>query len=218
MSENRRRRNNGAQNRQVKKARTNNARRILLLVGLMSLVAVISIGGTIAWLTASSDQVVNTFTPSDINITLTESDADKDGKTLENSYKMVPGGTITKDPKVSVEANSEACWLFVELEKSTNFDKFMTYTIATGWTAVTGVDNVYYREISATSTTATAPMDILSNNQVEVRDTVTKADMNGLTGATYPTLTVKAYAVQKEAASTAEEAWALLPTTTSTTP
>ena len=218
MSENRRRRNNGAQNRQVKKARTNNARRILLLVGLMSLVAVISIGGTIAWLTAETAPVTNTFTPSDINITLTESDADNDGKTLENSYKMVPGGTITKDPKVSVDANSEACWLFVELEKSTNFDKFMTYTIAEGWTLVPGEQNVYYRVMGATSTDASAQMDILSNNQVEVKNTVTKADMNGLTDAIYPTLTVKAYAVQKEAASTAEAAWALRPTTTSTTP
>ena len=211
MSENRRRRNNGAQNRQVKKARTNNARGILLLVGLMSLVAVISIGGTIAWLTAETAPVTNTFTPSDINITLTESDADNDGKTLENSYKMVPGGTITKDPNVSVDANSEACWLFVELEKSTNFDKFMTYTIAADWKAVPGVDNVYYREVTATGNSATENMAILNDNQVQVKDTVTKADMNKLTAETYPTLTVKAYAVQKEAAKTAEAAWALRP-------
>ena len=54
-------------------------------------------------------------------------------------------------------------------------------------------------------------MAILNDNQVQVKDTVTKADMNKLTAETYPTLTVKAYAVQKEAAKTAEAAWALRP-------
>ena len=117
MSENRRRRNNGAQNRQVKKARTNNARRILLLVGLMSLVAVISIGGTIAWLTDKTDAVTNTFTTSDISIELAET---------KSNFKMVPGNTIDKDPKVTVKANSEACWLFVKIEESANLDDYIT--------------------------------------------------------------------------------------------
>ena len=94
MSENRRRRNNGAQNRQVKKARTNNARRILLLVGLMSLVAVISIGGTIAWLTDQTDAVTNTFTATDIEITLTETpNTDTNNDKVNDTWKaqLIPG-------------------------------------------------------------------------------------------------------------------------------
>ena len=201
MSENRRRRNNGAQNRQVKKARTNNARRILLLVGLMSLVAVISIGGTIAWLTDSTEEVTNTFTTSDINITLAETTTD---------YKMVPGSTISKDPKVTVKANSEACWLFVKIEESTTpkLDDYITYEVEEDWQQLTGVDGVYYREVSAT--TADTEFAVLKNNQVTVKNTVTKTMMNELDkeGATKPTLTFTAYACQSDNVDTAADAWA----------
>ena len=76
------------------------------------------IGGTVAWLTDKSDTVVNTFTDSDIDITLTESTG--------TEYKMVPGYTISKDPKVTVKADSEKCYLFVKLDKSNNFDSFLT--------------------------------------------------------------------------------------------
>ena len=212
MSENRRRRNNGAQNRQVKKARTNNARRILLLVGLMSLVAVISIGGTIAWLTDSTDQVVNTFTSSDINVTLTETNtnADNDGSDLTNSYKMVPGSTISKDPKVKVEAGSEACWLFVKIEKSTTLDNYISYTVADGWTQLADVDGVYYREVDAT--TADKTFSVLANDNVTVNGTVTKEMMEALAkdGAVQPTLTFTAYACQKDNVTSAADAWAKL--------
>ena len=195
MSENRRRRNNGAQNRQVKKARTNNARRILLLVGLMSLVAVISIGGTIAWLTDSTGPVENTFTASNIDITLAESP--------NLDLKMVPGDPIAKDPKVTVVSGSEACWLFVKIEESTNLNSFISYSVATGWTQLkdnegNDVTGVYYRQVNASD--IGTPYSVLANDQVTVKDTVTKAMMDGLkaTGATQPTLTFKAYACQLE--------------------
>ena len=207
MSENRRRRNNGAQNRQVKKARTNNARRILLLVGLMSLVAVISIGGTIAWLTDKTDAVTNTFTTSDISIELAET---------KSNFKMVPGNTIDKDPKVTVKANSEACWLFVKIEESANLDDYITYAVdvavdgADGWIALDGVDGVYYREVDAT--TADKTFSVLANDNVTVNGTVTKEMMEALAedGAVQPTLTFTAYACQKDNVTSAADAWAKL--------
>ena len=45
------------------------------------------IGGTMAWLTDKTPEIVNTFTDSDIEITLTETGATNNA----NSYKMVPG-------------------------------------------------------------------------------------------------------------------------------
>lgn len=175
---------------------------------LLALVLVVGgvIGGTLAWLTAQTASVQNTFTTSDIDITLTE--------TTGTSYKMVPGNTITKDPKVTVVANSEKCYLYVKLEKSTNFDSFMTYTMADGWTQLKDGSNndvagVYYRVVDASATNQV--FDVLKDNQVSVKDTVTKADMNGLTSATYPTLTVTAYASQymkdNTTSFTALEAW-----------
>lgn len=175
------------------------ATRTMFMILAVVLIVGISVGGTLAWLTATSGPVVNTFTVGDINITLTETTTD---------YKMVPGNTINKDPKVTVKAGSEACWLFVKIEESTNLDSFITYSVDAGWTALTGVDGVYYREVTAT--TADTEFYVLASNQVTVKDTVTKDMMNGLQvqDATQPTLTFTAYAVQKDNVATAADAWA----------
>ena len=109
----------------------------VVLILTFVLVAVCIVGGTLAWLTAAAPAVTNTFTTSDVDITLEES---------ENlDLKMIPGYTITKDPKVTVIAGSEKCYLFVKLEKSANFDQFMTYTVDTDWTALEGEENIYYQ-------------------------------------------------------------------------
>lgn len=176
-------------------------KKTLALFLALALVLVGIIGGTMAWLTDTTDEVVNTFTDSDIDITLAE--------TTGEDYKMVPGYTISKDPKVTVEIGSEKCYLFVKLEESTNFDGFLTYEIADGWTALDGVDNVYYRTVD-TADMGTA-YSVLKDDQVTVKGEVTKEMMNDLTDATHPTLTVTAYASQfnKNATETftVNEAW-----------
>ena len=175
-------------------------KKLTVSLAVLALVACMAAGATLAWLTAKTSSVTNTFTYGDINIELKE--------TTGESYKMVPGNTIAKDPKVTVKANSEACWLFVKVEKSDNFDSFMTYGIADGWTALDGVDGVYYREV-ASSTTDTV-FDVLSGNSVTVKTTVTKEQFNSLTSTTMPTLTFTAYACQKDNVSTATQAWNLV--------
>lgn len=171
---------------------------------VLSIVAVVlvlccAIGGTLAWLTDKTAPVKNTFTVGDINIELTET---------TTNYKMVPGNTISKDTKVTVKANSEACWLFVKVEKSVNFDSFMTYDMADGWTELPSVTGVYYREVAAT--TAATDFSVLKGDSVSVKDTVTKADLNALTQNTFPTLTFTAYAVQKDNVADAATVWSKL--------
>ena len=174
-------------------------KKLTVSLAVLALVACMAAGATLAWLTAKTSSVTNTFTYGDINITLDET---------TTSYKMVPGNTIAKDPKVTVKANSEACWLFVKVEKSGNFDEFMTYGIASGWTKLDGVDGVYYREVA--SHTDDTVFDVLSGNSVTVKTTVTKERFNGLTSTTMPTLTFTAYACQKDNVSTAADAWNLV--------
>ena len=181
-------------------------KKTLTMVLAFALIFALGIGATLAWLTATSDTVVNTFSPSDISITLAESD--------DLDLKMVPGYTIAKDPKVTVKAGSEPCYLFVKVEESTNFDDFMTYEMAAGWTQLTGVqdvDNVYYMVIDDANEMGT-PYSVLKNDQVKVLDGVTKAMMNDLTDSTRPTLTFTAYASQRNKNNTetfsAAEAWA----------
>ena len=173
-------------------------KKLTVSLAVLALVACMAAGATLAWLTAKTSSVTNTFTYGDINIELKE--------TTGESYKMVPGNTIAKDPKVTVKANSEACWLFVKVEKSTNFDEFMTYGIADGWTKLDGVDGVYYREVA--SPTDDTVFDVLKDNSVTVKTTVTKEQFNSLTSN--PTLTFTAYACQKDNVSTATQAWNLV--------
>lgn len=181
-----------------------------LVVAMLAVTLLIgcAIGGTVAWLTAKTDPVVNTFTYGDINITLAE--------TTGNSYKIIPGVNITKDPKVTVKANSEACWLFVKVEeKGTFVANKVTYSIADGWTKGDGTkipENVYYRE--AGGTTADADFAVLKDNKVTVSDTLTKEDIKSIT--TNPTLTFTAYAVQKDGIDTVEAAWEKVSSSTTT--
>lgn len=176
-------------------------KKVLALVLAMVLLVVGVAAGTLAWLTSKSDTVTNTFTTSDIKVELEET---------KNDFKMVPGFTIDKDPKVTVKAGSEDCYLFVKLEKSSNFDSFLTYVTAENWTLLTGVDGVYYRVVRASN--ADQSFGILKDNKVTVKDTVTKTMMTELTDVTLPKLTVSAYASQLYKSAgvefTAADAWA----------
>lgn len=166
-----------------------------------ALIVCATVAGTLAWLTDTTAPVVNTFTVGDINIELKE--------TTGETYKMVPGIELVKDPTVTVKAGSVACWLFVKVAKSGNFDRFMTFEIANGWTELTVGSGVYYRNVGDESAVVAtdAPFNVISGNKVTVKNTVTKADLNGLTETTYPTLTFTAYAVQKDGINDAATAW-----------
>lgn len=154
-----------------------------------------AVGGTLAWLMDTTDEVENVFTDSHVLIDLTE--------TTGAEYKMVPGSEIDKDPTVSVLEGSENCWLFVKIEESANLDTYIDYTVAKGWTALDGVDGVYYREnVSAGET-----FSVLEGDVVTVKTSVTEADMAAAKDAA-PTLTFTAYACQYENVATADAAWA----------
>ena len=177
---------------------------------MLALVLVIgcAVGGTVAWLVSSTDPVVNTFTYGDINITLSE--------TTGNDYKIIPGVNIGKDPKVTVKKDSEACWLFVKVEKAGTFvANKVTYSIATGWTQGDGTnipENVYYREVEAV--TADTSYYVLQgsteypNGVVTVSEELTKAEVDSIASGTQPKLSFTAYAVQRDGIGDAATAWA----------
>ena len=176
---------------------------VLTSIIALSLALVVAVGVTVAYLFVKSDSVVNTFTPSDIDITLVETPVGE-GTSLQNSYQMIPGMPITKDPKVTV-TNDIACYVFVKVVESNNFDEYMTYAIAQGWKLYdTGAETintvaqdtyVIYRELSANE-----GLDkelVIANNTINVSADVTKDMMNSLyTNGNYPTLTFSAAAVQ----------------------
>ncbi len=170
------------------------SKKALILVAALILVVGGVVGGTVAWLTTSTDPVVNTFTVGDINITLTE--------TPNQTYKIIPGTAIFKDPVVTVLADSEECYLFVKLDEA-NWSEHLTYAIADGWTKLE--DGVYFRVVAATENDTS--FNVIKDNKVNVSELLTKSEVEVLKNA-LPKLTITAYAVQHEGITDAATAWA----------
>lgn len=188
----------------IRRRRSVSGRAFVTLLALV-LVFGCAVGGTFAWLTAKTDPVVNTFTYGDINIGLTE--------TTNNPYKIVPGVNISKDPKVTVKAGSEACWLFVEV-KEENWPAFkeedgetakIAYGIESGWTKLEGQNGVYYREVGAAA--ADTSFEVIKDNVITVSENLTKDEVKDVV-TVQPKLTFTAYAVQKDGVASAADAWA----------
>ena len=181
-------------------------KKIFIPIIALALVCCCVIGGTIAWLTDKTDAVTNTFTVGNISIELTESTG--------TAYKIVPGCDIAKDPKVTVEANSENCYLFVKVDEANwpafteeNDTRKVNYALAEGWEKLSPESNVYYREV--TNSTEDQEFQVLANDKVTVSENLTKEELNQI--KTAPTLTFTAYAVQMqngEGTFSAQEAWA----------
>ena len=190
----------------------------LMTVLALVLVIAMSVAGTIAYLTDTTDSITNTFTVGKVDITLTETfNTDTDGDQENDAWKaqLIPGTTYAKDPIVTVTADSEDCWLFVKFEEIGNPATYLTYTsnltAANGWTQGNGTDipnNVWYREVNKADTVKTFQLLAGDNTYptgcISVKDTVTKDNMNTAAEAE---LVYTAYACQK-ANMSVEAAWA----------
>lgn len=189
-----------------------------LTIAAIALCLLVAAGGTFAFLTDKTAAIENTFTIGDINITLTEEAGGTD-----KEFKMVPGKDIVKDPVVTVLADSEECWLFVKAvpsigsvtvgSETLSFDDFLEWQIASGWTALDGVDNVYYRSVPAAN--ADQAFGVIKDNTVTVDEDVTSEMMEAFLDSSgnvdtskLPKLTFKAYACQKDGIETVTDAWA----------
>lgn len=164
-------------------------KKTLITILATVLVCCFAVGGTLAWLTAKSDTVTNTFTVGNIGLTLAE--------TTGPSYKMIPGGTIEKDPVVTVAANSENCYVFIKIVEA-DTKNFLTYSLD-GWTAVDGAEGVYSREY--TSSVSPVEYKVFVNNTVNVSENLTKEDTAELS------IVITAYAVQMSGFATPAAAW-----------
>lgn len=211
----------------MKNRKTRSAmRRMLFTLALVLVVAVASVGGTIAWLTDKTDPVTNTFTVGDINIDLYEtkypdgSDKANGGhlNSTEWNAKLIPGSQYAKNPRVEVAEGSEDCYLFVKFEEINNPKTYLNYTSTltaeNGWTKLENVNNVWYREVGQNANTRS--WNLLVNDQVTVKDTIVKSGTTGEgvvampSAENAPKLQYTAYAVQKDNINSAADAWAKL--------
>lgn len=178
----------------------------VLLLSLCAVLLVVStVFATMAFLT-SKDQVTNTFTVGNVKITLDEAKVDLYGESegesrvKANTYKLIPGHSYTKDPTVHVASGSEDCWLFVKLENGlkdiiadTTVEAQMT---AKGWACIDTSNNIW------------AYCDFASaNDNVVVFESFKLENNANVASYENATITVIAYAIQKDGFETANAAW-----------
>lgn len=200
--------------------------KVMTLVLAFVLVVGASVAGTLAWLTAQTPTVTNTFTSAELfsdngSFTLWEhkaEDTDGDGvytldnstEVTSNSYNILPGVNIPKDPTVDVVGLEEHAYLYIKV--TSTLPTGLTYTIdSANWTALSGYDGVYVysgsnAENNIVKATNAAPetfeATILTGNQIMVADNYSGTS-DGIT------LSFDAYMVQATGnGDSAADAWA----------
>ena len=187
----------------------------LLLTLCAVLLVAASVMGTMAYLT-STDEVQNTFTVGQVQITLDEKDTDNSTPDADrdkaNAYHLLPGNEYEKDPTVHVNAVSEDSWIFVKVEngiaafeaatstEENGYKRISDQITANGWTALNGVANVYYKPYTKSDTGS----DLIVFSNFKIADTAN--DVQGW-ATLNATVNITAYAVQKDGFATAEAAW-----------
>ena len=167
------------------------AKKVLLLALCAVLLVGATIAGTVAYLTAKTTEVKNTFTAGNVAIDLQEYVVDpQTGKKdttqtpvtkLEN-LKLIPGRVIEKNPFVTVGSNSEDCYVFVKIVNG--LGEAVTINGMENWVKL---DNGYYRYNVVVS----------AGNKINVFTSITCANVDFSTVAD-KTITITAYAVQSE--------------------
>lgn len=191
--------------------------KILLLALCMAALIAVSVLGTMAYLT-STDTVTNTFTVGQVKITLDEKDTDDSTLNAErdkaNAYHLLPGHEYEKDPTVHVDAVSEDSWIFVKVENGIanyeadtsneegGYKKIADQITTNSWTALEGVNNVYYKKY----TKSTTGSDLVVFSKFKIADKANETE--GWSNINQKTITVTAYAIQADGFADAAAAWA----------
>lgn len=197
-------------------------KKTLAIIAAMVLVCVLSVAGTLAYLTASTSEVKNTFAASGLidegNFDLVEHQAVADDTnpgtyTLDtakevraNNYSsVVPGINVPKDPFVKVIKPKAKAYLFVEVDGSSMPDTLTWAVDGTNWIELTGVTPKVtgakvYAYKSVIDAGDTKNVDILKDNQVIVAGNYSQ-------GGTEESLNFYAYLTQAAGFETATAAW-----------
>ena len=205
-------------------------KKTLTVIIALVLVVVMSVAGTVAYLT-SSDTVTNTFTVGNVQIKLDEAKANPDGSLVANadrvkanSYKLLPGHTYNKDPMVTVLSGSESSYIkmTVTFSKANELDAIFDPDGATLTTIFNGYDSsnwtykgntknaadntrtyeFWYKEAVA-APDGNVALDALFDS-ITVPGSITNEQLKTIEGMT---IKVNAYAIQADGFANAEAAW-----------
>lgn len=193
-------------------------RKLLTLVSCAVLLVCVTVVGTVAYLTSTTQTVENTFTVGNVAITLDEEDVDEYGvsytnakeRVMANQYKMIPGHEYKKDPTVHISEGSEDCWVFVKVDINVTETTETAKTIASqltnkGWTCVDATNNIWgYNTMLSNSGTK----DAVAFNTFTLANTYASG-----TDVSEMSINITAYAVQADGFNSAAVAYAAAPCT-----
>lgn len=173
-------------------------RKILLLASALCLVAILAVGGTLAYFTAEDD-ATNTFTVGNVDITLTEPNWDQSGS--EDAPEVYPTEPLQKDPTVTntganpcfvrISVTGWDCLINAGLSENNIIYRtdYVDGKLGENWVLHTD-GYFYYSKVLAAGETTDALFDQI----------VVPADLINGDGETEFDLVVKAYAVQAQGA------------------
>ena len=168
-------------------------KKVLLLVLCAALLVGATIAGTVAYLTSKTEVVNTTFTAGNVKITLQEyvvdpqtgvKDMTKTPVTKLENLEMVPGRVIQKNPFITVDSNSESCYLFVKIVNG--LGEAVTIDGMEDWVSL---GNGYYRYKAVVN--AGAKIDVFTS----VTCAATGVDFGAIAEKS---ISITAYAVQSE--------------------
>ena len=196
---------------------------LVSMVAAMGLVAAIGVGATLAFLSAETKTLTNTFTFTDqgIDLRLDEAkvgngEATNDRNEYEASDKdrtqdygkVLPGATLPKDPMVTVEANSINCYVFASITDPTTDDVTIVDLNTTDWQEITAIDGYtitpaantkYYVYKGALATNMIVPTSSADRPLGKLFEHVKIADVpKAAQGASLGNLVIKSAAIQSD--------------------
>ena len=180
-------------------------KKIFLSSLALILILIFSVSATYAYFTDSA-VAVNTFTVGQVGISLTEDTAAKSSP----GNILIPGLTYEKKPLITVDAESQPCWLFIRLENGlesievTGDGSIAAQLEENGWLpledAEDDAEDVYYY-----SSVVRAGETVSLFDSFTVSSDVKAEELADCDGAT---VGVTAYAVQAVGFDSAADAWA----------
>lgn len=201
-------------------------KKILTLMCCAVLLVCISVGATVAYLTAQ-DAVTNTFTVGALTITLDEAKVNANGEKLNtedkvaaegdtlaarvkaNKYHIVPNHTYVKDPIVHFPSTNDKSYVFVKVQNdlaayestADGYVNIATQITNNGWAALNGVDNVFYQVVEKSD--KDQDLTVFTSFTIDV-DAQKVADFDKIASKQ---ILINAYAIQFDGFENANAAW-----------
>lgn len=184
-------------------------KKLLVLVALF--LAVFAVGGTLAYLTDTTEEKTNTFTFGKVDITLTEPTWDTTGKTA--AADMAPGVEVDKDPTIKVETNSKNAFVFAKVTIPTGTaggvddqELFTVGALGDGWNEVTstlgitakGVHVYAYGTASAMTPVTKGTTLPAVFSKIKANEKLTETEIPNYQTDRKANVIVNAYAIQAE--------------------